>query len=155
MKLSRLVQMILLVLIWVIVILAMVVLSLVSVASTAWSMPAWLILILIVTGGLLTGFVASSDRFAELDRQFEDKLGDLSDTEMLEVMQGLDDVRENLGINIELPIDGKKRKREDIDKVIRNLSDTELLHLKDQLRDGSIEEEKLITWLNSQREITE
>ena len=100
-----------------------------------------------------TSFIASSDRFTEINRQFEDKLGELSDTEMLEVMNAMDEVKDNLGISIALPIKNKKRKREDIDNAVRNLSDTELLHLKEQLRDGNIEEEKLIAWLESQRNV--
>ena len=153
MELSRLIQIILIVLIWVIVLLTIVTLSLVSVLWTAWSLPAWLVLILIVIGFLSTGFIASSDKFTEINRQFEDKLGELNDVEMLEVLNAMDEVKENLGISIEIPLKNKKRKREDIDKAVRNLSDTELLHLKEELRDGNIEEEKLIAWLENQREM--
>ena len=44
-------------------------------------------------------------------------MGELSDSEMLEVLNAMDEVKENLGISIELPLKGKKRKRDDIDQL--------------------------------------
>ena len=95
--------------------------------------------------------VFGKDILADIDRQLDEQFSTLSDAEMLELATSLDELSDTLGVEITPPMKSKKRKREDIDKAIRNLSDTELLHLKDRLRQGEIDEEKLIAWLDSQR----
>ncbi len=154
MKLGRFIQRIIVVVVWAIILIAIVAVSFIS-AALNWSLPVWWLVIPIIFGLLATVVLTSKEIISELNGEIEREFAKLSDAEMLEVLAAMDEVKENIGIDIELPLKSKKRKREDVDKAIRNLSDTELLHLKDQLRDGNIEEEKLLAWLNSQREMRE
>ena len=99
--------------------------------------------------------VLGKDILGDIDRQLDEQLIMLNDAEMLELSQALDEVSERFGIDITAPTKRKKQKREHIDKAVRNLSDTELLHLKDRLRNGQIDEEKLLAWLDEQRQIND
>lgn len=150
MQLPRLIQWIVLAVILVVVLLALLTSAIVAFVMGFSLSPLWIMLV-IVLGAIGGAAIFSTDRFDDINRQIEDQMSDLSDKEMLEVMRAMDEVKEHLGIEIQLPVKQKKRKREDIDKAIRNLSDTELLHLKDRLREGSIDEEKLIAWIESQQ----
>lgn len=150
MQLPRLIQLLLLAVVWVAVLLALLISSILMFLMGNGLSPLW-ILLLIVSGFIGSLAIFSTNRFEHINRQIEDQMGDLSDKEMLKVMQAMDEVKESIGIDIQLPLKNKKRKREDIDTAIRNLSDTELLHLKDRLREGSVDEEKLITWIESQQ----
>lgn len=99
--------------------------------------------------------VLGKDILGDIDRQLDEQLIMLNDAETLELSQALDEVSERFGIEIIAPTKRKKQKREHIDKAVRNLSDTELLHLKDRLRNGQIDEEKLLAWLEEQRQIND
>ncbi len=151
MKLANLIQWIAVTAVWVVMMLLLVIFALLSMTLSVWTMPMWWILVLFAIGVAASAFIITTDRFEELNEKITHELSGLDDEEMLEIMQGLDKLRDNMGISVELPIQSKKNKRQAVDTAIRNLSDTELLHLKDQLRAGDIDESRLLAWLDEQR----
>ncbi|MEO1289061.1 MAG: hypothetical protein AAFV93_14955 [Chloroflexota bacterium] len=152
MRIENLVQWIVIAVMWAAIMLVLVILAIISMLTTAWTMPMWWILVLFVLGVGGTAFVLTTDRFQELNQKITEELDGLSEEELDEIREGLAELRENMGITVELPIKAKhKPKRDIVDQAIRNLSDDELVQLRDQLRSGDIDPSRLEDLLNVDR----
>lgn len=151
MKPGRAIQWVIFAVLWV-AILAIILLT--SVIAAIFSLPvtSFVVLITGAIGIIVSRLIFPEEFFNRINPEIESEFSRLSDAEILKIMNAMDELHENTGISIELPIKSKKAKRDVVDSAIRNLSDTELLHLKEQLRDGNIDEDQLIAWLDSQRE---
>lgn len=160
MKLENLVQFGFVVAIWVIFALLMAVLFafdvLLRIPASAWFYRFTIIVAAVFTFLVITPYtweIIVSEGVLDLRNEMDRELSKLSDTEVLEVLQALDEVREETGIDIQFPVNNKRAKRAQVGDAVRRLSDTELVHLKEQLRNGEIEEEKLMAWLEAQQEM--
>lgn len=155
MKLEQLIRGLLLVGVWIAIALILIVAAVVLALAGA-GLPSVALWVAFSIGIALTILIASpwgwqiigAERMAHIQRQINEQVSQLNDAELLEVMAGLDEVKDRFGLEIPLPDKRKHSKQQQLDTAIRNLSDTELLYLKDRLRDGEIDEDKLMAWLN-------
>lgn len=131
-------------------------------ALTGSPLPGLLFFVPVVIGGLLTLVVWNEEVWQKIKSEISAKIkGNISDQifeqfkelkpeELVEIREGIAKIKEKFGLDVALP--REKVKREQIDAAIRKLSDSQLLDLKQGLKNGSIEEDDLLNWLSHQEE---
>ena len=113
----------------------------------------------LIIGGLVSGLIwtpatwdtIKEKKLADFQRQIDEQLGQLSEAELQEVLAHLEEAKIELGFRPaqeETAEKRKKRKREDLDQRLRRLEDDELLRLKQQIAEGNMDDDDLISWLD-------
>jgi len=127
-------------------------------------LPGFLFFVPIILGGILSVIVWNEEVYVTIKQkvqreisaniqgnisdQISGKFKELKPEELQKIREGIAEFREHFGIDVSVP--EEKRKRDQIDTAIANLSDSQLLDLKQGINDGSITEDDLLDWLNQQ-----
>jgi hypothetical protein len=90
-------------------------------------------------------------KLLEVEARITEELQKMNRKDMLEMADGLRQIKEKFGIELDLPLDNKQK--QDLDTMLSRLSEEELSDLQNRLRSGDLSEEELAQWLQSTHKV--
>jgi hypothetical protein len=90
-------------------------------------------------------------KLLEVEAKITEELQKMNRKDMLEMADGLRQIKEKFGIELDLPLDTKQK--HDLDAMLSRLSEDELSDLQNRLRNGELSEEDLAQWLQSSQKV--
>jgi hypothetical protein len=90
-------------------------------------------------------------KLLEVEAKITEELQKMNRKDMLEMADGLRQIKEKFGIELDLPLDTKQK--HDLDAMLSHLSEEELTELQYRLRSGELSEEDLAQWLQSTHKV--
>jgi hypothetical protein len=87
----------------------------------------------------------------ELEAKITQELQKMNKKDMLEMADGLRQIREKFGIELDLPLNDKQKY--ELDGMLSRLSEEELSDVQQRLRSGALSEEDLAEWLQASHKV--
>lgn len=123
-----------------------------------WGVPAGVSWLIIGAGLAATAFIWSQKgwekiypKLHEMETKITEELQKMNRKDMVEVADGMRQLKEKFGIELDLPL-GEKQKN-DWDAILSRLSQEELSAVQARIRNGELSEEDLAEWLESNQKI--
>jgi hypothetical protein len=155
MNLEQIMRLGLTAIVWLVVAILM---SIFGLINLFWGVPAMVSWLIIGAGLAGTAVIWSQKGWAEIypamheiETQITQELQKMNKKDMVEMADGLRQLKEKYGIELDLPL-GEKQKN-DLDVMLSRLSNDELSDIQKRLQSGDLSEEDLTEWLQSNQKV--
>lgn len=131
-----------------------------GVINVFWGVPAAVSWLIIGLGGVGTAVLLNQSTWEqlytnviyELEEKITEELQKMNRKDMVEMADGLRQLKDKFGIELDLPLSEKQKN--DLDAMLSRLSDEELAIVQTRLQNGSLSEEDLADWLQAHHKLT-
>jgi hypothetical protein len=155
MNLEQIMRLGLTAIVWVIVAILM---SFFGVINLFWGLPAMVSWLIIGAGLVGTVILWNQKAWEEIypnlhehEIKITEALQKMGKKDMLEMADGLRQLKDKFGIELDLPL--AEKQKNDLEAMLSRLSDDELSDLQKRLHSGELSEEDLTEWLQSSQKV--